>query len=234
MYSMVLLAALTTATDTPDFGRGGCCGCRGGWGGWGGCHGCYGGWGGCYGGWGGCYGGWGGCYGGCGGCYGGWGGYGSWAGSGGLGYTYASAVPSYASPVRLASNSIPSATLATRSMYSTPTTAANNRATIIVHVPDDATLMIDGHKTTSASSTRRLYSPPLEPGKSYHYNLEAIVTRDGKPITVEQRVDVRAGAIREVTITMPDRDQKVKRENPPAAPAERRELSDRRVGLNSP
>jgi hypothetical protein len=39
------MAALTTATDMPDFGRrGGCCGCYGGYG-WGGCYGGYG-WGG--------------------------------------------------------------------------------------------------------------------------------------------------------------------------------------------
>lgn len=72
MFSMVLMAALTTGTDMPDFGRrggrGGCCG-----GGYGGCYGGYSmGYGGCYGGsrmgYGGCYGsgygmGYGGCYG---------------------------------------------------------------------------------------------------------------------------------------------------------------------------
>lgn len=222
MYSMVLLAALTTATDTPDFGRrGGCCGCHGGWGGWGGCYGCYGGCYGCYG-----WGGWGGGWGGWGGGYGGWGGWGGW------GYAYAPVASSYASPVMLASNSIPATTIGTRSMYYSPTTA-NNRATIIVHVPNDAKLMIDGHQTTSVSSTRRLYSPPLQPGKSYHYNLEAMVTRDGKPIKVEKRVDVRAGVTREVTITMPERDQQTKGEQAPPAPAERKGLSERRVGLNS-
>jgi hypothetical protein len=66
MYSMVLMAALTTGSVAPECHRwGGCCGCYGGYGG-----GCYGG---CYGGYGGCYGG-----GGWGGCYGCWGGYSSW------------------------------------------------------------------------------------------------------------------------------------------------------------
>jgi len=100
MYSMVLMMAMNTSADVPDFGRrgGGCCGCCGGCygGGWGGCYGgCYGGcWGGGYGGcygsyarWGGCYGGgWGGCYGGgCGGGYGGCYG-GGWAGCSGGGW----------------------------------------------------------------------------------------------------------------------------------------------------
>jgi hypothetical protein len=40
MYSIVLMAALTTGGETPA-----CHGCWGGWGG--GCCGCWGGWGGC-------------------------------------------------------------------------------------------------------------------------------------------------------------------------------------------
>ena len=68
MYSVVLMAALTSGTATPDWCHRSCCGCYGGWGG------CYGG---SYGGYGGCYGGWG-CYGGCYGGYGGYGGFGSW------------------------------------------------------------------------------------------------------------------------------------------------------------
>jgi uncharacterized protein (TIGR03000 family) len=100
MYSVVLMAAITTGTATPDFGhrRGGCHGCfssfgchgcsGGGWGcsgGWG-CNGCSGIWT-CSGGWGhhgaGYHGGWGGsaCWG-CYGCYGGAGWGGPYAGYG--------------------------------------------------------------------------------------------------------------------------------------------------------
>ncbi len=88
MFSMVLMAALTTGSDLPDFGRRGGRGCSGG---------CYGGmgYGGCYGGmgYGGCYGGmgYGGCYGGgyrmgYGGCYGGMGWGGCYGGGYGMGY----------------------------------------------------------------------------------------------------------------------------------------------------
>ncbi len=212
MYTMVLMAALTTGTDMPDFGRHGCHGCRGGcwggcYGGWGGCWGgCYGGWGGgwggCYGCWGGCYGGWGGCYGGCGG---GWGG--GWAGGwggGGLGYVYAPVAIPYAAPTALAYGSIPAASPVgtTRSMY--PNTSADNRATIIVHVPENAQLTVDGRPTSSTSATRRFYSPPLEPGKSYHYSFEARMERDGKTVKAQHTVDVTANDRREITITMPD------------------------------
>ena len=78
MYSMVLVAAMTAAPATPEWGfkHGGCYGNGGGCygyscgGGWGGCGGCWGG-GGCHGwGFGGCRGGWGGCHGGGWGCHG--------------------------------------------------------------------------------------------------------------------------------------------------------------------
>ena len=200
MYSMVLMAALTTGTDLPDCGnRGGCCGCYGGYGGYGyGCGGCYGGYG---------SGGWGGGYGGYGGGWGGWGvgGYGV-GGYGSGSYAAATVAPYYVSPVP-ASNTLPFSTDSTRSMYYSPDTSANNRATITIHLPDDAQLLVDGKATASTSATRRFYSPPLEDGKSYHYNFEARVERDGKIVTMPQRVDVRSGDRRDITISREDVDR---------------------------
>jgi uncharacterized protein (TIGR03000 family) len=220
MYSMVLMAALTTATDVPDFGRrGGCCGCYGGWGG------CYGGWGGCHGGWGGCYGGWGGCYGGWGGCGGGCGGWGGYGGGGG--YVYAPTVSSSAAPVMVASNTLPAANAVNRSMYYNPYPSASKRATIIVHVPENATLVVDGKPTVSTSSTRRFYSPPLESGKSYHYTFEARMGRNGQTVKADQRVDVRAGDKREITLTLPALDRSQEDKDSARKPAERRGLAER-------
>lgn len=217
MYSMVLMAALTTGTDMPDWGRrGGCCGCYGGWGGG------YGGYG--WGGWGrGGWGGWGGGWGGYGGGWGGWGG-----GWGGWGYVAAPVVPPiYAAPTVLVSNPLPAATAVTRSMYYNPGSAAGNRATITVHLPERATLIVDGKPTTSISNIRRFYSPPLEPGKSYHYNLTALMERDGKTVKANRRVDVTAGANREITITLPDLNQPPDSEQP-GNPAARKPSRDRR------
>ena len=123
MYSVVLMAALSTGGEMPAFGhRGGCCGCYGGC--WGGCYGCSGCWGGgCWGGgcrgWhGGCRGGWGGCWGcsgcwGCGGCYGGWGGHGY-------------ALATYGAPVVMTASASPSAETI---MASTPADSAKIIAT---------------------------------------------------------------------------------------------------------
>jgi uncharacterized protein (TIGR03000 family) len=189
MYSVVLMVALTTGGETPDFhhrGGGGCCGCYGG-----GCSGCYGGgWGyggccGCYGGyygggWGGCYGG--GCYGGCyGGGWGGGGYYGGWAYYGG-GYGYV---------VSRGGSTIPSssAKVATKEV-STPVSAP---ATIVVSLPEDAKLKVGEYVTKSTSATRTLQSPSLPAGQAFSYTLQMEVVRDGKTVTLSKEVTVRAG-----------------------------------------
>lgn len=227
MYSMVLMAALTTGTDMPDFGRrGGCHGCWGGcYGGWGGCYGC---WGGCYGCWGGCYGGWGGGYGGY--SRGGWGGgYGGWGGWGG--YVYAPYwTGTYAAPV-YTYNTVPTTTLDTRSMYYNPDTSAGNRATIIVHVPENATLTVDGKQMSSTSTTRRFYSSSLEPGKSYHYDFVARMERDGKVVMDDRRVDVRAGDRLEISFTPSDL-KPTERPDSATVPDEKNGIRDRRSKID--
>jgi uncharacterized protein (TIGR03000 family) len=133
----------------------------------------------------------------------------------------------------LAANPIPATTAATRSMYYSPTRLANNRATIIVQLPDDANLMVNGNRTTSVSSTRRFYTPPLERGTNYHYDFEATVKRDGQPVKVTKGVDVVAGETRVVTIAIPNVDQTPQRESS-AQPGERNVLPQGRAKPDSP
>ena len=226
MYSMVIMAALTTAVDMPDRGhRGG--GCYGG---------CYGmGYGGCYGmGYGGCYGmgyggygmGYGGCYGGYRMGYGGYrmgyGGYGMGYGGYGMGnwggwgygysgyvlgggwpmiggYAYSPMFSTWGTPINSVSGAIINPGL-TRSLYYNPAVAnLANEATIVVHLPQGANLTIDGQATQSRAATRVFHSPPLEPGKTYSYTLRAEANRDGHFVNTKKTVDVRAGERSEVT-----------------------------------
>jgi uncharacterized protein (TIGR03000 family) len=76
-------------------------------------------------------------------------------------------------------------------------------ASLVVRLPADARLTIDGEATRSASGTRWFVSPPLEPGKTYHYDLQAEVMRGGKRLTETRRVAVRAGQVSAVTIAFP-------------------------------
>jgi uncharacterized protein (TIGR03000 family) len=132
------------------------------------CGGCYGG---CCGG---CCGG---CWGCCGGCYGGWGG-------GGRGYAYADG--GYAPTVASAPGSY-------EYQAGYPTMGQTNEATIVVTLPAEAKLTIDGKATTSTSQERAFVTPPLTPGKTYHYTLRAEMERDGRPVTQTKDVIVRPG-----------------------------------------
>jgi uncharacterized protein (TIGR03000 family) len=76
-------------------------------------------------------------------------------------------------------------------------------ATMVVDLPEDAILMVDGSATTASSSSRTLVTPALEPGKSFQYTLTAQVTRDGTTQTVTQQVTVRAGEETRVSLALP-------------------------------
>jgi uncharacterized protein (TIGR03000 family) len=194
MYSLVLMAALTnnaavpTASPEEAFQNTravtavanrchGCCGggrgCHGGRRG----HGCCGGGYGCCGG-----GGWGCCGGG--GCYGG--GYGCCGGGG------------YAAPAMMAP-AVPKAPPAKKEMPEEKG-ETSSQALIVVSLPADAKLTVDGAATSSTSAQRSFVSPPLEQGKEYVYTLKATVVRDGQTLESSKRVSVRPGAESRVQI----------------------------------
>jgi uncharacterized protein (TIGR03000 family) len=197
VYSMVLMAALTTGGQSPEwFGCHGCCGCGGGWG----CCGCWGGGWGCCGCWGGCWGGCGGCYG-CYGCYGGWG-YGCYSngccgGYAGVGYygggvaVPGAAVPGYA-PEGAAppGEGLPPPKPDKGGMGQAP-----NRAKLIVELPADAKLYVDDRPMNTTSNVRTFNTPELEPGQLYFYELRIEVQRDGKQVTETKRVIIKAGDV---------------------------------------
>lgn len=78
-------------------------------------------------------------------------------------------------------------------------------ASLVVRLPADARLTIDGDPTRHTSGTRRFVTPPLEPGKTFHYDLKAEVTRGGKTLTERRRVAVRAGQVSAVTMAFTSR-----------------------------
>jgi uncharacterized protein (TIGR03000 family) len=78
---------------------------------------------------------------------------------------------------------------------------AAQRAVLHVRLPADAQLTVDGRKTTQTGPLRHFFSPPLEPGKSYHYTFEWTILKEGKPVTLKETVHVRAGDDKEVVLT---------------------------------
>jgi uncharacterized protein (TIGR03000 family) len=139
----------------------------------------------------------------CGGsCYG----YGS-----GYGYGYPApssyVYPSYAVPV----------TTGTAPFYYTPGVIRSTPAVVIPEVkvddkkkagaslkfelPANAVLFVDGAKTNGEGTTRSFYTPPLEAGQKYFYDVRAEIAIDGKTVVEEKRVVVEAGA--EITESFP-------------------------------
>lgn len=84
-----------------------------------------------------------------------------------------------------------------------PEESALNQATLIVSLPADAKLFIQGQATTTTGATRTFVSPTLEAGKDYVYTLKAEVVRDGKPLSVTREVTVRAGQTVETSLEFP-------------------------------
>ena len=88
--------------------------------------------------------------------------------------------------VAMTASGLPPATAATARAGETP-------ATIRVLLPADAALTIDGAPTQSTAAVRNFVTPPLPAGKDFRYDLRAQMVRDGKNVTIERRVTVRAG-----------------------------------------
>src|SRR5438270_121531 len=73
-------------------------------------------------------------------------------------------------------------------------------ATIVVNLPAEAKLTVDGNPTTSTSDRRVFVSPALDRGMEYFYTLKAEVVRGGKTETRTEKVTVRAGEETKVDI----------------------------------
>ena len=79
-------------------------------------------------------------------------------------------------------------------------------ATIVVHLPADARLAIDGHPTRSTSATRSFITPALERGRLFHYTLKVDFVRGGETVTLKKVVAVRAGRETVVALDPPTTD----------------------------
>jgi len=124
--------------------------------------------------------------------------YGAPVYSGGLTSDYGYGVPTGQGDIRYYDDSNMN-----RERLGAPQASGDAPATIVVRLPADAKLMIDGNPTTSTQGVRTFVSPPLQPGRDYQYTLRAEVMRDGKKVERTRDVTVRAGQPSEVTIDLP-------------------------------
>jgi uncharacterized protein (TIGR03000 family) len=80
-------------------------------------------------------------------------------------------------------------------------------ATLDVQVPADAEVWVQGRKTTLTGRGRRFQSPPLQPGFTYKYEVQARWTENGAELTQVRTVRVRPGQT-EVVAFGEDQDEK--------------------------
>jgi uncharacterized protein (TIGR03000 family) len=66
-------------------------------------------------------------------------------------------------------------------------------ATIVVELPADAKLTVDGTATTQTSARRLFTTPELKRDQDYTYTFEAEFSHEGKNITLSREVIVRGG-----------------------------------------
>ncbi|MFM8934108.1 MAG: TIGR03000 domain-containing protein [Gemmataceae bacterium] len=189
MISAIVMAALIGSSSTPDFffcskayGCGAhcapkcapvvysCCGCTGSVYSCYGCSGCTG----CLG----CYGSYYSCMG-CSGCYG---------CMGSSSYIIESSVIK-GGATKGAVETVP----ATKGTPGKGQVSTGLKARVIVELPQDAKLVVDGTETLSSGARREFSTPVLEAGQNYFYELTAVVEVDGKPQTMTKKVVVRAG-----------------------------------------
>jgi uncharacterized protein (TIGR03000 family) len=73
------------------------------------------------------------------------------------------------------------------------TSQSSAPATIIVSLPADARLFVDGNATTSTTARRTLVTPELDFGTTYAYSMRVEIIRDGQVQSQTQQVNVTGG-----------------------------------------
>ncbi len=68
-----------------------------------------------------------------------------------------------------------------------------NRATIVVVVPEEAKVFIDGMQMKSTKARRVFQTPVLQEGETYFYDIRVDMVRDGKTVSETRRVVINPG-----------------------------------------
>jgi uncharacterized protein (TIGR03000 family) len=80
----------------------------------------------------------------------------------------------------------------------------DSRARIRLHVPADAEVWFDGVKTRQTGAERSFHSPPLAPGVTYAYEVEARWKKDGKTARRQRHIVVHAGDTLRIDLVPPE------------------------------
>ncbi len=76
-----------------------------------------------------------------------------------------------------------------------PTDEGVGQAVLDVQVPEDATLIVNGHRTRSTGEARRFVSQGLKRNRRYRYTVQALLHRDGQQRSSSKTVELRADQV---------------------------------------
>jgi len=93
-----------------------------------------------------------------------------------------------------------------------PDEVSSTPATVVIKAPLDVTVSFNGRITRRNSEEESFKTPRLAPGRAYAYQVRAETTREGKKLTRNKRVLVRAG--RTATVDFMDLDVAAAKEEP--------------------
>jgi uncharacterized protein (TIGR03000 family) len=85
----------------------------------------------------------------------------------------------------------------------TPPRPGGTSARLIIEKPADAQLYVDDRPVKSDGARETFSTPSLDPAQSYYYMVRVEMVRDGKPVTENRRVIVRAGETVQETFREP-------------------------------
>jgi uncharacterized protein (TIGR03000 family) len=107
----------------------------------------------------------------------------------------------YSDPAVLTQNPV----IQTQSFYPpADATSSAQTATVDVRVPPNAEVFFDGDATRQRGPERIFQSPPLEPGKKFHYDVKVRFNDNGKMVEQTRQIAVKAGAKTDVDFTRPE------------------------------
>jgi len=77
-------------------------------------------------------------------------------------------------------------------------TIPSDEIQIMLSVPADAKVLVNGKPTSSTGSLRRFVSKDLNPNDTYRFDIQATYAVDGKEVTQSRAIVARAGGLEEI------------------------------------
>jgi uncharacterized protein (TIGR03000 family) len=82
--------------------------------------------------------------------------------------------------------------------------SGRQKARIQVKVPAEAKVWFDGEETHQTGAVRNFVTPPLQTGKSYHYQVQARWVQDGEPVSRTRTLRIDPGKQADLDFTRPE------------------------------